>query len=98
MPVRGHFEALIQDLRYSIRVLLRERVFTATVLVMLALSIGSTAAVFTFVDLLLLRPLPVSSPERLFSISAGWQKHRPQSLVLFAWFLREPPRLKSSLP
>ena len=43
---------------------------TVAVLVTLALSVGSTTAVFTLVDVLLLRPLPVSSPERLFSISA----------------------------
>ena len=68
--VGRHVEALIQDLRFGIRFLLRARTFTATVFVVLALSIGSTAAVFTLVEVLLLRPLPVSSPERLFSISA----------------------------
>ncbi len=61
---------MIQDLRFSIRLLLRERAFTATVLVTLALSIGSTTAVFTLVDVLLFRPLPVRSPETLFTISA----------------------------
>jgi predicted permease len=66
-----HLETLIQDLRYSIRILLRARVFTASVLVMLALSIGSTAAVFTLVEVLLLRPLPVNSPEQLFTIAAS---------------------------
>jgi hypothetical protein len=65
-----HVEALIQDLRFSIRLLLRQRAFTATVVVTLALSIGSTTAVFTLVDVLLLRPLPVRSPEGLFSLSA----------------------------
>jgi predicted permease len=63
-------ETLIQDLRYSIRILLRARVLTASVLVMLALSIGSTAAVFTLVEVLLLRPLAVTSPEQLFTIAA----------------------------
>jgi predicted permease len=70
MRVGRHVEALIQDLRFSSRLLLRERAFTATVLVTLALSIGSTTAVFTLVDVLLLRPLPVSSPEGLHRISA----------------------------
>ncbi len=64
-----HLEAVIQDVRFSSRLLLRERAFT--VLVTLALGIGSTAAVLTLVDVLLLRPLPVTSPERLFSISAS---------------------------
>ncbi len=70
MRMGRHVEALIQDVRFGIRVLLREREFTATVLVTLALSIGLTSAVFTLVDVLLLRPLPVSSPENLFNISA----------------------------
>jgi hypothetical protein len=69
MRLTGHLETLIQDLRYSIRILLRGRVFAASVL-MLALNIGSTAAVFTLVEVLLLRPLPVKSPEQLFTIAA----------------------------
>lgn len=60
---------MLQDLRFSIRLLLRERAFAATVLITLALSIGSTTAVFTLVNALLLRPLPVRSPEALFAIA-----------------------------
>jgi hypothetical protein len=70
MRLGRHVESLIQDVRFSIRWLLRERAFSATVLLTLALSIGSTTAVFTLVDVLLLRPLPVRSPEQLFSLSA----------------------------
>jgi predicted permease len=70
MRIGRHVEAVIQDVRFGIRLLLRQPAFTATVLVTLALSIGSTTAVFTLVDVLLLRPLPVRSPERLFSIAA----------------------------
>jgi predicted permease len=70
MRIGRHIEALVQDVRFSLRWLLRERAFTATVLVTLALGIGSTTAVFTLVDVLLLRPLPVKSPEGLFALSA----------------------------
>ena len=70
MRIRRHIEALGQDIRFSIRLLLRERAFTATVLVTLALSLGATTAVFTLVDVLLLRPLPVRAPGELFNISA----------------------------
>jgi hypothetical protein len=70
MLLTRHLETLIQDLRYSIRILLRARVFTGSVLAMLALSIGATAAVFSLVEVLLLRPLPVKSPEQLFTITA----------------------------
>jgi predicted permease len=71
MLLTRHLETLIQDLRYSIRILLRARVFTASVLVTLAVSIGSTAAVFTLVEVLLLRSLPVKSPEQLFTVAAS---------------------------
>jgi predicted permease len=70
MRIGLHVEALIQDIRFSFRWLLRERTFTATALLTLALGIGSTTAVFTLVDVLLLRPLPVKSAEGLFSLSA----------------------------
>src|SRR5262245_1382108 len=70
MRMGRHVEALVHDVRFSVRALLRERAFTATVLVTLAVSIGLTSAVFTLVDVLVLRPLPVWSPENLFNISA----------------------------
>jgi predicted permease len=70
MRVGRHVEALIQDVRFSMRLLLRTPPFTATVLVTLALSVGPTATVFTLVDVLLLRPLPVKAPEELFNLSA----------------------------
>jgi predicted permease len=69
MRIGRHVETLIRDVRFSLRWLLRERAFTVTVLVTLALGLGSTTAVLTFVDVLLLRPLPVKSPERLFTLS-----------------------------
>jgi hypothetical protein len=47
MRIGLHIEALIRDIRFSFRWLLRERAFTATVLVTLALGIGSTTVVFT---------------------------------------------------
>jgi putative ABC transport system permease protein len=70
MRIGLQVEALIQDIRFSFRWLFRERTFTATALLTLALGIGSTTAVFTLVDVLLLRPLPVKSAEGLFSLSA----------------------------
>jgi len=59
---------LWQDLRYGLRLLRKNPGFTLTVLLTLALSIGATTAVFTFVDTLLLRPLPVAAPEQLYAL------------------------------
>ena len=70
MGIGLQVEALIQDIRFSFRWLLRERTFTATALLTLALGIGSTTAVFTLVDVLLFRPLPVKSAEGLLTLSA----------------------------
>jgi putative ABC transport system permease protein len=59
-----------QDLRYGARMLRRNPGFTGTVLLTLALGLGATTTVFTFVDALLLRPLPVMAPEQLHALGA----------------------------
>ncbi|MGE0128691.1 MAG: ADOP family duplicated permease [Blastocatellales bacterium] len=59
---------LWQDLRFGARMLRKNPGFTATVLLTLALSIGATTTVFTFIDALLLRPLPVVAPGQLYAL------------------------------
>ncbi len=56
------------DLRIAIRHLLKSPGFTATAVVMLALGIGATTAVFSVVESVLLRPLPFPHPARLVSL------------------------------
>jgi len=58
------------DLRYTIRVLTRDRGFTAVAVLSLALGIGANTAVFTLINALLLRNLPVQHPERLVELSS----------------------------
>jgi putative ABC transport system permease protein len=53
------------DLRYAVRVLLRMPSFSAAVICVLALGIGANAAIFSIVNAVLLRPLPLDEPERV---------------------------------
>ena len=56
---------LWQDVRYCLRVLGRNRGFTALAVLTVALGIGATTAIFSILDPLLLRKLPVRNPDEL---------------------------------
>src|SRR5512135_1839087 len=62
-------EKLVQDVRFALRMLLRNRGFAAAVLLTLALGIGATTAVFSLVYGVLLRPLPYPDPGTLVRLS-----------------------------
>ncbi|HEX7080272.1 MAG TPA: ABC transporter permease [Gammaproteobacteria bacterium] len=68
--------------RQTIRRLLRTPGFTITVVLMLAVGIGATTAMFSWVHTVLLQPLPVPSPEQLVNLSAPGPKPGSTSCAL----------------
>jgi predicted permease len=65
-----------QDVRLAVRMLLRSPGFAAVVVLTLGLGIGANAAIFGVINSLLLRPLPVADPHRLYSISVDSARGR----------------------
>jgi predicted permease len=75
-------EQLAQDTRYALRTMFRNRTFTALAALSLALGIGANTAIYSFMDAILLRALPVHDPESLVVMkwrSKPWARASPSA-------------------
>ncbi|MBS1822593.1 MAG: ABC transporter permease [Acidobacteria bacterium] len=64
-------EGLLQDARYGVRSMFRSPVLTLVALLSLALGIGANTAIFSFLDAIMLRSLPVKEPAQLVQLGEG---------------------------
>ena len=68
LPLRDRLAAVSRDAHFALRAVRRSPGFAAAATLTLALSVGATTAVFSVVDAVLIRPLPVADPDRLVSV------------------------------
>ena len=73
-------EQLAQDLRYAFRTMATNRLFTLLAVSSLALGIGANTAIYSFMDSILLRSLPVSNPESL--VVLNWHTKTERNSVM----------------
>src|ERR671917_2111237 len=62
-------DSILRDIGFGVRMCRRHKIVTAAAVVSLSLAIGACTAAFSLIDALILRPLPVSDPERLVYIA-----------------------------
>ncbi len=89
---------LWQDIRFAVRMLLKNWSVTAIIIVVLALGIGANTAIFSVVNAALLRPLPYADPDKLVRLSED-SPNVPQMSISYPNFLdwREQNKIFSGI-
>jgi macrolide transport system ATP-binding/permease protein len=92
-------DQLVQDLRYALRVMWASKTFSILAILSLALGIGANSAIYSFMDAIMLRSLPVSDPASLVILQwhgpSRWQGgvRRPSVLHTMSGTTYDDPRL-----
>jgi hypothetical protein len=91
------FESVLDDLRYAVRMMRRAPLVTAVAILSLALGIGANTAIFSVLDTLLLKLLPVKDPRQIVMLSwPAKNQTRPDdsfSFPMFERFRRHSPTI-----
>src|SRR3977135_394355 len=72
--------AFLQDLRFAVRLLIKDKWFTLVAALALALGIGVNATVFTFVNAVLIRGLPINDPDRVMVVGTRDGRNRDRDM------------------
>src|SRR5437660_12678766 len=93
---------LWQDLRYGVRMLAKNRAFTAVAILTLALGIGANSAIFSCINAWIIKPLPYPQPERLMVFAThdkknGWTSEHVTSPADFFDFQKQNTSFEQSV-
>ncbi|HUR19481.1 MAG TPA: ADOP family duplicated permease [Vicinamibacterales bacterium] len=78
----SHMDNLFQDLRYAVRSLLKARSFTVTALATLMLGIGASTAIFSVVNAVVIRPLPLANSDQVMWMA---ETNRAGAVASMSW-------------